>query len=150
MFNHPLPLQWGWIDSIVTKGICDIYMNVSPPWKSWTGTFFFLYHEVKISTDFENYQYIFKKKKKRKSMAERWISLIGGWLQLGNMFCWNRNSWQTWKPNYNYYTERWTTFYLQTHNTRTLTHFASLTTVPHDWNYCIIHSTRLQICVGER
>ncbi len=40
MFNHPLPLQWGWIDSIVTKGICDI-PECFPPWKSWTGTFFF-------------------------------------------------------------------------------------------------------------
>ncbi len=41
MFNHPLPLQWGWIDSIVTKDICDIYLNVSPLEKVELGLFFF-------------------------------------------------------------------------------------------------------------
>ncbi len=41
MFNHALPLQWGWIDSIVTKGICDIYLNVSPLEKVELGLFFF-------------------------------------------------------------------------------------------------------------
>ncbi len=54
MFNHPLPLQWGRIDSIVTKGICDVYLNVSPLEKIELGLFF-LYHEVKIGTDFEKY-----------------------------------------------------------------------------------------------
>ncbi len=42
MFNHPFPLQWGWIDSIVTKGIFDIHLNVSPLEKVELGLFFFI------------------------------------------------------------------------------------------------------------
>ncbi len=42
MFNHPLPLQWGWIDSIVTKGICDIHLNVSSLETVELGLFFYI------------------------------------------------------------------------------------------------------------